>query len=446
MPTRSLLLFTLLEFALHPVAAQRVEGRFSNKGAAPRQVLLQEVRGGDAIAIDSVPVGRKGQFAFQAQQRPAGFYRLVAGNEDVLDLILDPREPLVVLGFDGTPLQEHVTVKRSAENMRLWEYKRASRHAQQQLATLNSEIDLRAHPERGPEYQERRNAILAQQEVLMERLLLQDTTSTFHYLVRSDQQLDDAFAQGRPAHAASLGWSDGRLLRSSVYPRAVMAYLRSAPEPMVEELMASADSLLAWAAPNLECWRYMRSLLFRVFQHYGPEMAAQHIVDRTMSGPGALLPVEPELAALARDLMRVSVGAPAPDVPLEDPATGTRVMLSSRWPEAKATVLFFYSSTCDHCHAEMPGLKALHAEKRGAGLQVLGIALDADREEFLTALEALGLPWPSYSELNGWGSAAAKAFAVKATPTFVVIDANGIIAAKPYDHLELREQLERLLR
>src|SRR5690606_15455096 len=145
-----------------------------------------------------------------------------------------------------------------------------------------------------------------------------------------------------------------------------------------------------------------------------------------------------ELRAATEGLLRVSIGATAPIVFLVDPVKHDTLELADLLKGQSYTLLFFYSSTCDHCHVQMPGLMALYREDREKGFQVLGIALDSDLEEFQSGITERGLTWPSFSELNGWGSSAAKAFAVKSTPSLFLLDSNGVIVAKPYDHQELR--------
>jgi thiol-disulfide isomerase/thioredoxin len=108
-------------------------------------------------------------------------------------------------------------------------------------------------------------------------------------------------------------------------------------------------------------------------------------------------------------------------------------------------VLFFYSSTCDHCHLQMPGIARVHALYGPKGVQVLAVALDDDRKDFRFNLEIREVKYPCYSEFNGWGSNVAKAYEVKATPTIVLIDAERRIVAKPYDSTELEAELARAL-
>jgi thiol-disulfide isomerase/thioredoxin len=113
-------------------------------------------------------------------------------------------------------------------------------------------------------------------------------------------------------------------------------------------------------------------------------------------------------------------------------------LLSTVWPQYEYTGLFFYSSTCDHCHAQMPGLVQLVKDLKPRQFHLIGIALDITEEEFRTTLDEEHINWPCYTELKAWGAQGAKDYNVKATPTIFVIDRQGKIRAKPLDHQELR--------
>ena len=152
--------------------------------------------------------------------------------------------------------------------------------------------------------------------------------------------------------------------------------------------------------------------------------------------------IAPELRAKVDALMQVSVGRTAPDILLND--RGTITALSKLVEANRYTALFFYSSTCDHCHAQMPSLKIDRRKYLPKGFNVIGIALDVDSADFLRSIEENAIPWKCYSEFNGWGATSAKTYQVKATPTFYLLDGNMKIVAKPGDADELGSRLKNL--
>jgi peroxiredoxin len=443
LPLRSC--FAALLLTTVPLQAQRISGRFV-MDQPPGQVVLFDTKGAEHAPVDSVPV-RTGAFYFPERKWPAGFYQLAVNDTDRVDIILHPSETSVELEFEGRPLQEHISIRRSNENRILWEYKWISRANQQRVREIRAQ-----RAEASPldhallmQLDSAERKAMDDKESRLDDLLQRHPDSYFAKVVKTDRALMAAVPTGWTGIAKAFAWADPELLRSSIYSKAVMAALQNAPQDRMDVFERASDSLLMWTRPDEECWSYTRSLLVRLFAQYGPDHVAQYVVDTFVSGPGSLVPAGPEVLEAAADLLKVTVGARVPEVRLPDPLTGDTLDLHAVLERNDYTCLFFYSSTCDHCHAQMPGLRELYAERKGRGFEVIGIALDADTAEFAGTLRAEQLSWPSYSELCGWGSLAAKAFVVKSTPSFFLVDRNGIIRAKPLDHEELRLLLARLL-
>ncbi len=408
--------------------------------------VLWETRGQDHMPIDSCRVQRDGRFRFVGS-RGAGFYQLSLNDTDRVELILDPREPTVEVSFDGTPLREHLTVHVSAENMRLWEYKLASRAYGLELAAIQRSralADPRATPVLDSLVIAEREALL-RKETHLERLLDQDTTSYFHRIVRQDQRLMAALPLGARAVRDAFAWNDQRVLRSAVYPKGIMAILQTATPATTDALWNATDSVLTWAAGDTACWSYAREFLLRVFTEYNADELIQHVVDEYIVGPRVLTPPGPTVLDMVAEQLSVAVGSKGTDVLLPKPGTPDTTSLSTLAQGKRAICLFFYSSTCEHCHEQMPGVIAVHNDLSSKGVQVIGIALDVEATEFHVGLAEHDLNFPCFSELNGWGSKAAKAYAVKATPSFILLDSELRIVAKPHDHEELREALVELL-
>lgn len=433
--------------AFVPSSAQKISGSLQTKQELPAKVILQEVRGGEHRDLDSTIIDRKGRFRFNSKQRGPGFYRLAFTSKESVDLIVDPRESEIEFHFTGIPLQEHIEVRRSIQNQRLWEYKRASREGQSKLSSIQEERrglslnDLTGQAQ----LDAREEAVLLWQKAVLDRLIAVDPDGPFERIILADRRMNEAAGKGPEAMKEAIDWSDQAMVRSSVMPKALMGYLQELPEASSSEFSIGSDSLLSWTAPDTVCWAFARSFLVRLFSIYGPDVVAQHIVDRYVSGGGSLVPADAELLLASDALLRVSIGATAPAASLVDPVQEDTLSLEGLLEKHAYTLLFFYSSTCDHCHQQMPGLIELYSAKHKKGFEILGIALDADLEEFQTTLKERGLIWPSFSELNGWGSTAAKVFSVRSTPSLFLLDRMGTIVAKPYDHQELRILLEELL-
>ncbi len=444
---RILLLSFLMVVAVLPITAQSLSGTITAPGVAGGSLVLLATRGSAHVAIDSTRISTQGAFEFGEERMLApGFYQLALNDSDRVDVILNGKERMVVMAFSGSPLQGHVTVLQSAENQRLWRYKVASRETQSVQETVAREkslLDPLDHRRILYLDSVERGAVQSK-ERLLQQLVSEDPNSYFAKVVKTGAAIDRSIPLGPVVMASIFDFSDASLLRSSIYDKAVMAFLQSVNVVSEEQMSNAADTLLRLASRNADCEAYMIGHLVDLFSAYGPQSTVQHLVDNYLAGESPRIPMSAELRDKVDRLLQVSIGATGPDVSLKD-TLGTFTPLSKLLTGHTYGALFFYSSTCDHCHAQMPGLNRIYAEFHAKGLEVLGVALDDDRTDFRPNIAQRGLKFPCFSEFSGWGSQAAKAYEVKATPTLILLDGQLRIVAKPYDAQALEEELRRRL-
>lgn len=422
---------------------QDLTGRLDIPGGGRRKLVLWSTVGSEHVRHDSVVTDARGRFHFGLNGSPTGFYQLSLNDSDRVDIILCAREREVDLDLDGLPLQENIHVVKSRENQLLWEYKLASREAQavnaairqERMALAPTEVDrMRALDSIGAVVAQRTREHLA-------RLIAGDPDSYFAKVTGTNLRLERAMQNGRDSVVRAFDFGDPELLRSSVYANGLAAYLQSAPPRSELDMYRGIDSLLLLSGRDAACHAYSLGFLVDLFSTYGPELALQYTVDHHI---GAAAEVAPRLRAKVEELLRVSVGRTGPDVMLPR-VDGDGILVSELAARARYTVLFFYSSTCDHCHAQMPVLRELYERRHASGLEIVGIAIDDDTAAFRNTIQEERITWPCSSSFDGWGSAAAKAWQVKATPFLFLIDADLKIIAKPFDAAALQRLLNELM-
>lgn len=438
-----LFLFLIWSFLLSASHAQVIKGVFEQPLPA-NTVVLYATTGSEHPALDSVLIGTDGTFTFPYRSFPAGFYQIGINGQDRIDLVVDAREPVIELAFHGVPLQRNLNVIQSADNQRMWAYKVVSRSGQDELQLIQNERANASPLDTASlgrlDRQERR--VRNMMRVALDSLSSIAPDGQFARAVRLDRSLDAAAPGGPAAIRAAFDFSDPWALRSTAYSKAVVLYLQGTQFTNEYAFHRACDTLLTAASRDTVCWRYMRYQLVEIFGTYGPDEVAQYLVDHYVIGTGSLVQPEPALMHIAAAQLRMALGAPAPDAQLAKPGHPDSTALSSLWKQQAYTALFFYSSTCDHCHGQMPGLRQLVLDMKPSQFKLVGIALDATEEEFSATIAQEGINWACYSSLLGWGEPAAKAYNVKATPSLFVIDKKGRIVAKPMDHQELRAFLE----
>ena len=247
---------------------------------------------------------------------------------------------------------------------------------------------------------------------------------------------------GAQAVARACNFSDPDLMHASVYDRGVMAYLQNMDIRDESQIAPGADSLVAFASADTACRAYMVEHLVDLFATYGPQSTLEHVINTYVLPSGTAIPAS--LKAKVDALMKLAVGHIAPEISLND--HGSPVALSSMVKPNRYTAIFFYSSTCEHCHAQLPQLKIDRMRYHAKGFDVVGIALDVDSADFLKCIRENGIPWRCFSEFNGWGARSAKAFMVNGTPSFFLLDDRMKIVAKPTDADALAQTLADLFK
>ena len=124
---------------------------------------------------------------------------------------------------------------------------------------------------------------------------------------------------------------------------------------------------------------------------------------------------------------------------------GRTVQFSDAVKSNEAVLLVFWASWCRPCRAEIPQLKRLYDEYRDAGLEIVGVSLDADRDAWEKAMETENMPWPQWSTLEGFDSESAKSYAVHSIPYVVLIDSEGMIASVNKHGEALEKEIGNLL-
>lgn len=135
---------------------------------------------------------------------------------------------------------------------------------------------------------------------------------------------------------------------------------------------------------------------------------------------------------MARSKINVMEGKYAPQIAFAD----------SNLYEIKSdsVLLVFWSTTCSHCLKEMPEVYQLLKERKNLKVFLIGL------EEEYSDWENIVTNYPKFEHLraNGkWENEYAKAYNIKSTPVYFLLDKNKKIIAKPYDAKALKKLLAK---
>ena len=154
----------------------------------------------------------------------------------------------------------------------------------------------------------------------------------------------------------------------------------------------------------------------------------------------------PLLASTFRKLegaKRKSVGATFTDFALPD-MQGVEHKLSDYAGRGNYVLVDFWASWCGPCRAEMPLVKSLYEKYHPKGFEIVGISLDNNKDDWMKAVEQLGIAWPQLSDLKAWKSEAARLYDVRAIPATLLIGPDGKIVASGLRGDALRHKLAEI--
>jgi len=151
-----------------------------------------------------------------------------------------------------------------------------------------------------------------------------------------------------------------------------------------------------------------------------------------------------KLLSLLNSRINTDEGQIMPDFTLFTPDS-TQQSIFEELRQHEVNIIDFWASWCEPCRAEMPFMKQLYADYNKKGLGIVGISLDDKVENWRQAITDLKMDWPQFSDLKGWGAAAARAFRVSSIPYLVVVDSTGTILKKGLRGEDLRLFVSELL-
>ena len=137
------------------------------------------------------------------------------------------------------------------------------------------------------------------------------------------------------------------------------------------------------------------------------------------------------------------VGEKAPDFTAKD-IKGKEVSLNQSLGE-KVTIIDFWASWCMPCRKENPNMVALYKEFHAKGLNIVGVSLDNDSKDWITAIAKDQLTWTHVSNLKQWEDPIAKLYNVNQIPATFVLDKDGKIIARDINGAELRKKVAELI-
>ena len=111
----------------------------------------------------------------------------------------------------------------------------------------------------------------------------------------------------------------------------------------------------------------------------------------------------------------------------------------------KVTILDFWASWCRPCRVENPNFVRIYNKFNGKGLNIIGISLDRDKNNWIKAISDDGLVWSQISNLKFWNDPIAKLYNISFIPQTYILDEEGRILSTNLRGSFLERKIEELL-
>lgn len=141
----------------------------------------------------------------------------------------------------------------------------------------------------------------------------------------------------------------------------------------------------------------------------------------------------------------ISKGEKAPEFSATSP-DGEEISLEDVLEkEGKYTLVQFWAAWCPNCDDEMPNVVEVYEEYHDKGLNIIGVSVDDDKEEWVAGIEKHGMDWPQVSNLKKWEDPIAQEYNVQSVPFNYLLDEDGKIVDADLLDEDLKNKMEELL-
>ena len=136
-------------------------------------------------------------------------------------------------------------------------------------------------------------------------------------------------------------------------------------------------------------------------------------------------------------------GKKAPEI---SQLTPDSVLLSLSSLKGKYVLIDFWASWCQPCRRENPNLVEAYKRFSDKEFTILGVSYDSNKEKWMSAIKDDQLNWHQVSMLRGWSSETSNTYGIRAIPSNVLVDKEGIIIARNIFGKRLLEKLEEIIK
>jgi thiol-disulfide isomerase/thioredoxin len=114
--------------------------------------------------------------------------------------------------------------------------------------------------------------------------------------------------------------------------------------------------------------------------------------------------------------------------------------------KGRVVLVFCWATWCTPCTEDLPQLRALYAQYRERGFEVVSVNLDTTSERVAPFLSQNRVTWPQIFQPGGLNSAIAQEFGIVSLPTLFLVDQQGTVITSNTSVDDLKTRLAELFK
>lgn len=445
-------LFSSLSYAVDSSPKEKLKITF--KSGAPEKLYLYSFYGIASTKIDSAKGDELGVFRFHDRSAiKRGFYRVAVNDTNYVDVILSPKENVELLVTENS-LKKEIVVKKSLENKALWELKTNRIASNKKKRAFISQL----------EKNKGNTPVLTMIKKSIDSIdnatnvftldLLNKNKETYFYLTSKsvlsplytdatmlvEKYKSDTTKFLKENFFNNIDFSNEEIVHSTLIPNQLMKYFERHVEYDEPGFKYGIDLVLTKAKANPAVYQVSLDFLLKLFNEAGPEIIFEYIVNTYYDKNTC----NNEYAVKADKLKSLTVGHALPEIDLS--GFTVHKNLKEIYTANKYTLVYFWSSHCNFCAEAQPAMIETYKSYHKSGLEIVGFSIDESEADWKKYIAEKNMGWLNFNELKGWDSKVARSLMVNKTPTYFLIDSNGVILGKNHNFVDIKGIIDSLLR
>ncbi len=413
-----------------------------------QEIRLEGFNGLNTYSISKTVTNEKGEFELSYTTKDGGVGYLMSVDKKPLFVILNGED--IQLKGEALSFPESISITKGEQNKNFEQYAVAQPKRERALSAWgylqkmyagDSLFSIHSEPLKAIEEEQQR--IKTEEKSFLNQLPKESYVRWFlptRKLVSSVSTV----AQYRPeeipetlAAFRQLDYTDKRLYKSGLFKDAIESHFwliensGKSLDSVFVEMKRSIDVMLEDLIKDEKILNEVTDFLFDLLERHSLFSASEYLALKVLNEVSCTL--DSDLAKQLESYRAMKKGNTAPDIKFTE-ASYLNGAVQSQFSgigdfTTPYTLVVFGASNCPKCMEELPKIGAEYANWRNAGVEVLYVSLDTDKNEFKQKVK--DYPFITYCDFGKWKGKVVQDYYVFGTPTYFLLDKNREIILRP---------------